>query len=161
MTAPNTTHLIIFEPPPDDDLNTDDYRLAFVCPGVSDSCRFWQECYTSTHDHAALETAKEDDGEYEGEVEGVWHRYLDGSWMTRTDNCIVTTTGHESGDYTYLMKEAQYVPGAYAFAWEWDEGIYFTGLTTEEVPDPEKAMEVLPDPEPYVRQPPTPQEAAP
>ncbi|MFG3710824.1 hypothetical protein [Micromonospora sp. NPDC047730] len=55
------------------------------CPGVTDACRAWVDCPQRDEEHN--DDALEDDPV----AHGVEHRWIDGDWMVRTDDCLVRT----------------------------------------------------------------------
>lgn len=142
MTTP-AAHLIVIAPGPDGPDNEEDFEYAMVCPGVSDACRYWQECTEGEHPTYDEFLDGPDAGDDMPVFHGQTHMFIDYDWMTRTDRCIVQQSGLESGEHTELLREAKDIPGVYPFEWEWDESVYLLGLLTTEATEPEKAMEAL------------------
>ena len=100
----------------------EDMRARLVCTGIDDACRYWTECVEHTHPNA--DDLDADPSTDPVSIEGVDHRWLDGSWMTRTDSCVVLADGYESGEVVGIPKAVGYVPGVYPIYFEWDEGVY-------------------------------------
>ena len=139
--APKPPHLVVISPRPDDPDNEDDYQWAFVCPGVTDSCRYFEECWGEGLVHP--DPSDVDDYADDNVFHEVEHRWIDGSWMTRTENCIVQHSGLESGEHTELLVEAKGIPGVYPIEWEWDEGLYLGPIDDVSLDEPEAAMTAL------------------
>lgn len=72
----------ITEVPPD----TDDFEWTCTCPGDG-TCAVWYECSAGKH-----EPTEDEDMDGNFTAHGVHHQYIDGSWMTETNQCALSST---------------------------------------------------------------------
>ena len=100
----------------------EDMRVRLVCTGVTDSCRFWLECLDPAHTHPDIHDIWDRGDDEEPVIGGKEHRWLDGSWMTRVNQCIVTSDGYECDFPSEAPREVGFIPGVYPVEFEWDEG---------------------------------------
>jgi hypothetical protein len=96
------------------------YDYTLTCPGVTDSCRFYQECLTCTAEETRA--LNEDDTE---EAHGVEHHLINGLWMVPTDRCFIADHDHQGEAVAYL---GPLPPGSYPVDGE-DIGDGDLGLT--------------------------------
>lgn len=96
-----------------------DLRYDIECPGVTNSCRAWDECRTCYVPRVGISSDVKDQLEQHGEAHGQPHQYIDGRWMTPTSHCYVA--GHDA-----LSEEGSYIangqPGRWPVAHEVGDG---------------------------------------
>lgn len=80
----------------------DDCRAAIICHGVTDDCRTWWACLD--HDHPKPEEFEWDDIE----AHGVLHRWIDGCWMTPSEQCIGHTLDDDADELVYELPNGRY-----------------------------------------------------
>lgn len=85
MTAPQ--HFLIVTSDPNEPEETDFFTYTVECPGVTDSCRRYEDCVPDDPERTLLEEAV--DNETEPIAHGVKHLMLDGVWCAATDRCNV------------------------------------------------------------------------
>lgn len=70
----------------------DDCKVQIICTGVTDACRTWWECPVCQDARAALDGDDLDDFDEAlheaGEVHGIDHQWIDGMWMTPSEDCL-------------------------------------------------------------------------
>lgn len=81
------THTLIVTPSaarPDDE---DGYSYEVDCPGVTDSCRLWEDCGAGFDEQQVLENRNE----RHPVAHGKRHSFIDSLWMAETTACYVAT----------------------------------------------------------------------
>lgn len=120
------------DPALDAEFAREDMRVHLVCTGVDANCRAWFECTDTDHFHPDPNDLGYDDFEDGGEE----HRWIMGSWMTPTNDCLGIMEGGET--VHEVLYDLGHIPGVYRVEIEWDEGTYVlldNGRDDSAVPD--------------------------
>lgn len=84
----------------------DDCEVEIICPGVTDSCRCWQECEDCRKARTRVDLEAFDERLREaGEAHGIDHEWIDGVWMTPTRACVTAALESDAGDLVYTLPE--------------------------------------------------------
>jgi hypothetical protein len=86
-------HVLIVTADADGPTDTDLFAYEIECPGVTDSCRRYEDCSASEEEREELEAA-EDAGQRPAVAHGKRHFMYDGVWCAETDCCNVA--GHDN-----------------------------------------------------------------
>ena len=81
----------------------DDCTVSIICPGVTDDCRTWWGCLN--HKHPSPEDSDWDEISAHGER----HAWIDGQWMTPSEQCIGHTLDTDADEMTDTHPDGLYV----------------------------------------------------
>ncbi len=113
---------------PDADYPTDEDLLTYdaECPGVTDSCRRYEDCRANEAEADLLEAAV-DNGE-PAVAHGAKHLKIDGLWCAATDNCNVI-----SHDGLPATVAGRFEPGRHPIDFDFGDGTEIVILPIEAV----------------------------
>lgn len=123
---PDATHILVIAPP----IAEGHYpRVTVECPGVTDSCRAWDECMEAgcrdPEDDVLDKLCNEEP------VHGVVHERIGGvGWCTPTERCWPQTT-----DVAEALEGMEPPPGRYTFRWSVEDDEYIVVHDLQPAPD--------------------------